>query len=115
MIASKLTVSRAWETPCCTASSPVELDAYRQAMQAQPQQDEALDHAHRQHLERLQYHAAGAERQFHRVAPDHRLGAAELERRWESALRALQGAQAADETRRATRTGGPALVYQLMA
>jgi DNA invertase Pin-like site-specific DNA recombinase len=97
------------------ALSPVELDAYSQAMQAQHQQDEALDHAHRQQLERLQYHAAWAERQFHRVDPDHRLVAAELERRWESALRELQVAQEAYETRRATRTVVPALSEELRA
>jgi DNA invertase Pin-like site-specific DNA recombinase len=95
------------------ALSPVELDAYSQAMQAQHQQDEALDHAHRQQLERLRYHAALAERQFHRVDPDNRLVAAELERRWEHALRELQDAQDAYETRRATRTAVPALSEEL--
>ena len=97
------------------ALSLVELDAYSQAMQAQHQQDEALDHAHRQQLERLQYHAAWAERQCHRVDPDHRLVAADLERRWERALRELQVAQEAYETRRATRTAVPALSEELRA
>jgi DNA invertase Pin-like site-specific DNA recombinase len=90
------------------ALSPVELDAYSQAMQAQTQQAETLDHAYRQQLERLQYHATLAERQFHRVAPDNRLGAAALERRWESALRELHDAQDAYAMRRATRTAVPA-------
>ena len=95
------------------ALSPVELDAYSRAMQAQTQQEEALDHAHRQQLERLQYQAALAERQFHRVDPDNRLVAAELERRWESALRELHDAQTAYETRRATRPAVPALSEEL--
>jgi DNA invertase Pin-like site-specific DNA recombinase len=95
------------------ALSPVELDAYSQAMQAQAQQEEVLDQAHRQQLERLQYHAALAERQFYRVDPDNRLVAAELERRWEHALRELHDAQAAYETRRATRTAVPALSEEL--
>jgi DNA invertase Pin-like site-specific DNA recombinase len=95
------------------ALAPVELDAYSRAMQAQTQQEEALDQAHRHQLERLQYQAALAERQFHRVDPDNRLVAAELERRWESALRELHDAQTADETRRATRTAVPALSEEL--
>jgi DNA invertase Pin-like site-specific DNA recombinase len=96
-----------------TALSPVELDAYSRAMQTQAQHEEALDHAHRQQLERLQYLAALAERQFHRVAPDNRLVAAELERRWESALRELHDAQDAYATRRATRTAVPVLSEEL--
>jgi DNA invertase Pin-like site-specific DNA recombinase len=95
------------------ALSPVELDAYSQAMQAQAQQQEALDQAHQQQIERLQYLAALAERQFHRVDPDNRLVAAELERRWEHALRELQDAQDAYETPRATRTAVPALSEEL--
>ena len=95
------------------ALSPVELDAYSQALQAQAQQAEALKHTAQQQLERLQYHAALAERQFHRVAPDNRLVAAELERRWETALRELQEAQNAYETRWATPRGVPILTDEL--
>ena len=95
------------------ALAPVELDAYSHAMQAQAVQQETLDHAQRQQVERLQYHAAWAERQFHRVDPDNRLVAAELERRWEHALRELQDAQDAYETRRATRPAVPTLSEEL--
>ena len=50
--------------------------------------------AQRQQLERLRYQAAFAARQFSRVDPDNRLVAAELEQRWEGALRALKEAEA---------------------
>lgn len=79
------------------ALSPVELDAYRQAMAAEQQAAQALDQARRQQLERLRYQAALAERQFNQVDPDNRLVAAELERRWEAALRELRQAEAADQ------------------
>jgi recombinase/recombinase-like zinc beta ribbon protein len=77
------------------ALSPVELDLYTQAMAAQGQQAARLEEAHQQQLERLRYEAALCERQFRRVDPDNRLVTAELERRWEAALRALQTAEAA--------------------
>jgi DNA invertase Pin-like site-specific DNA recombinase len=76
------------------ALSPVALDVYTQALAAQRQQAEQLEAAHRQQLERLRYEAALCERQFRRVDPDNRLVAAELERRWEVALGALQAAEA---------------------
>ncbi len=44
-------------------------------------------------IQRLQYQVALAERQFNRVDPDNRLVAAELEQRWENALRELKLAQ----------------------
>ena len=77
------------------ALSPVELDMYTQAMAVQHQQAERLDAAHRQQLERLRYEAALCERQFRRVDPDNRLVMAELERRWEAALRERKTAEAA--------------------
>jgi hypothetical protein len=77
------------------ALSPVELDVYTQAMAAQHQQGAQCDEAHRQQLERLRYEATLCERQFQRVDPDNRLVTAELERRWETALRALTMAEAA--------------------
>jgi len=76
------------------ALSPVELDVYTQAMAAQRQHTAQRDEAHRQQLERLRYAATLCERQFHRVDPDNRLVTAELERRWEAALRALTMAEA---------------------
>jgi DNA invertase Pin-like site-specific DNA recombinase len=77
------------------ALSPVALDVYTQAIATQRQQAAQLEAAHRQQLERLRYEAALCERQFRRVDPDNRLVTAELERRWEAALRALQSAEEA--------------------
>jgi hypothetical protein len=79
----------------CEALSPMELDVYTQAMAAQRQQAERLAAAHRQQLERLRYEAALCARQFRRVDPDNRLVTADLERRWEAALRELTTAEAA--------------------
>lgn len=75
------------------ALSPVELDAYAQAVQARQQQRAEVARARQQQVERLRYQAAWAQRQFNRVDPDNRLVAAELERRWEQALRTLKEAE----------------------
>ncbi len=72
------------------AFSPVELDVYAAAVTAQQAPFQQIEHAHQQHLERLCYEAALAQRQFNRVDPDNRLGAAELEKRWETALSKLK-------------------------
>lgn len=77
------------------ALSEVELDAYTQVVKAQQQTDDTLERAHRQQLERLRYQVALAQRQFDRVDPDNRLVAAELEQRWEAALRELKLAEEA--------------------
>jgi len=75
------------------ALSPIELDAYERALDIQKEADEKIQLAHRQQLERLRYQAELAWRQFNRADPDNRLVAAELEKRWEAALRALKEAQ----------------------
>jgi DNA invertase Pin-like site-specific DNA recombinase/predicted DNA-binding protein YlxM (UPF0122 family) len=75
------------------ALSSIELDAYTRAIAAQKETDEKVEHARRQQLERLRYQAALAERQYNHVDPDNRLVAAELETRWEAALRALKQAE----------------------
>jgi DNA invertase Pin-like site-specific DNA recombinase len=49
--------------------------------------------ARRQEVQRLQYQARLADRQFQRSDPDNRLVTGELERRWEEALRACQEAE----------------------
>lgn len=72
------------------AFAPIELDAYAQAVAAQQAHAEQLALAQRQQLERPRYEAELARRQFTRVDPDNRLVAAELEARWEAALRALK-------------------------
>ena len=97
------------------ALSPLELDAYSRALQAQRQSDEALDRADCQQLERLRYQAALAERQFNQVDPDNRLVAAELERRWETALRELKTAQEDYEKAAANSVAAPRLSPDLQA
>jgi DNA invertase Pin-like site-specific DNA recombinase len=75
------------------ALSPVELDAYARAVAAAQATAAQLDHARQQQLDRLHYQAALAERQFTRVDPANRLVAAELEQRWETALRSLKATE----------------------
>ncbi len=81
------------------ALSAVEIDAYTKAVNTIQQSDETIRRAHQQQLERLRYQAALAERQFNQVDPDNRLVAAELERRWEKALRELKQAELAQAQR----------------
>src|SRR3954447_13929776 len=80
------------------ALSPVELDAYERARQAQEKTEKTAAHARGQQLERLRYQARLAERQYRQVDPENRLVAAELERRWEMALRDLEQAERSVQT-----------------
>ena len=91
------------------AVTPAELEAWAQAHDARRQAEAALDRAGRLQVERLRYQAALAERQFHRIDPDNRLVAAELERRWELALRELRQAEDALARHRAARAKPEAL------
>jgi DNA invertase Pin-like site-specific DNA recombinase len=75
------------------ALSPVELDLYGRAVAALRQDEEQVRQAQQQQVERLRYQARLAERQYNQADPDNRLVAAELERRWETALRELQAAE----------------------
>jgi len=77
------------------ALAPLEVDAYQHAVVAQRQTEAASDRARVQQLQRLHYQAALAQRQFEHVDPANRLVAAELERRWETALRDLRQAEEA--------------------
>jgi DNA invertase Pin-like site-specific DNA recombinase len=77
------------------ALSPVELDMYERAVVTQQAEEQQVEHANLQHLERLRYEAALAQRQFVRVDPENRLVAAELEKRWEAALSELKRAEEA--------------------
>src|SRR5215510_3128720 len=79
------------------ALAPMELDAYQRAVVAQQQMEAASVRAHLQQLQRLRYQAALAQRQFEHVDPANRLVAAELERRWETALRDLRQAEEAGQ------------------
>lgn len=78
-----------------TALAPAELDALSRAHRTQMQMDSALRTSAEHQLERKQYAAALAERQFNKVDPDNRLVAAELERRWEAALNEVRAAEEA--------------------
>lgn len=75
------------------ALSPLELDLYEQAQAATDREQEQVRRAHEQQLERLRYQARLAERQFHKSDPDNRLVTAELEKRWEMALRGVKQAE----------------------
>jgi DNA invertase Pin-like site-specific DNA recombinase len=81
------------------ALSVVELDADHGALANRQQAEAATQRAQRQQLQRLRYQAAMAQRQFEHVDPANRLVAAELERRWEAALRDLQQGEAAFQDR----------------
>jgi hypothetical protein len=70
---------------------------------AQRQAEEAMARSEAQQIERLRYQAGLAERQFDKVDPDNRNVAAELERRWEAALRELHQAEEGFAQRQAAR------------
>jgi DNA invertase Pin-like site-specific DNA recombinase len=76
------------------ALAPAELDVYTKALTAFGQQEEQVQRARQQQIERLRYQARLAERQFNQADPDNRLVAAELEKRWETALREVKEAEA---------------------
>ncbi|MGO9836753.1 MAG: recombinase family protein [Polyangiaceae bacterium] len=75
------------------AMAPAELDVYEQAMQARREQWSEVEAAQDRELQRLRYEVQLARRQYDRVDPDNRLVASELERRWETALRAQREAE----------------------
>lgn len=77
------------------ALAPAQLNVLVRATAQRHQADAATARARLQQLERLRYRAALAERQFEQVDPANRLVAAELEHRWEEALRDLRQAEAA--------------------
>jgi DNA invertase Pin-like site-specific DNA recombinase len=79
------------------ALAPSELDVYERVMDSLSEEREQVHQARRQQLERLRYQARLAERQYQKNDPDNRLVAAELERRWETALRELKQAEVALE------------------
>jgi DNA invertase Pin-like site-specific DNA recombinase len=75
------------------ALAPAELDVYDRVMGSLSQEREQVHRAKRQQLDRLRYEARLVERQYQKSDPDNRLVTAELERRWESALRELKHAE----------------------
>lgn len=75
------------------ALAPAELDVYTKALTIFGQQEEQVQRARQQQIERLRYQARLAERQFNQSDPDNRLVASELEKRWETALREVKEAE----------------------
>lgn len=82
------------------ALSPIELDVYARAVTAQKEAAAQVERARVQQLDRLRYEAALAQRQYNRCDPENRLVAAELEARWEAALRELKQAEEGAEQER---------------
>src|SRR5512142_1695952 len=75
------------------ALAPAELDVYDRVLASLSGEREQLKRAREQQIERLRYQARLAERQYQQSDPDNRLVTAELERRWEMALRELKRAE----------------------
>ncbi len=72
------------------ALSKAEIDTSQKALQEADKQYDLVLASRRQQLTRLQYQVQLAERQYQQADPDNRLVAAELEQRWEFALRELK-------------------------
>jgi hypothetical protein len=79
------------------ALQPAELDRLDEVLAAQQADHARLRQQHADQVTRAEYEARLAQRQYQSVDPDHRLVAAELERRWEVALQALAAARQAAE------------------
>ena len=75
------------------ALSPAAIDLSARTLTDADSQRTAVLAAQRQQVQRLRYAANRAERQYQHVDPENRLIAAELERRWEAALRELREAE----------------------
>jgi len=79
------------------ALAPAELDLLDEVLAAHQADDARLAQQYTDRLVRAEYEARLAQRQYQAVDPDNRLVAAELERRWEVALRTVAEARAAAE------------------
>jgi DNA invertase Pin-like site-specific DNA recombinase/predicted DNA-binding transcriptional regulator AlpA len=97
------------------ALSPIELNAYEQSLQALKENNIRVKQAQEQQLKRLRYQADLAQRQYDQVDPDNRLVAAELERRWETALVALKQAEEAFTLEQQSTMSTPTLPAELKA
>jgi DNA invertase Pin-like site-specific DNA recombinase len=75
------------------ALSPAAIDLSARSLTEADARRAGIFAARRQQLQRLRYAAGRAERQYLHVDPENRLIAAELERRWEAALRELREAE----------------------
>lgn len=88
------------------ALRPAELDLLDEVLAAQRADQERLRRQHAEQVARAEYEARLAEKQYRAVDPEHRLVAAELERRWEQAL---QARAAARETAERAAAAAPAV------
>jgi DNA invertase Pin-like site-specific DNA recombinase len=95
------------------AFAGAELDLYALAVQRAEQEQQHVVTAHQQQVQRLRYEAELAERQFRRADPENRLVTAELERRWEQALRAVAEAEETWRREEAQRAPVQALAPEL--
>lgn len=95
------------------AFSPIEVDLYQKALQAQQASDNKVAKAKLQQIERLRYQARLAERQFNQSDPDNRLVTSELERRWEIALIELKKAEDEMEHRKLLESLPPPLTLEM--
>jgi hypothetical protein len=79
------------------ALAPAELDLLEEVLAAQQVDHARLAQQYTDQVTRAEYEARLAQRQYDAIDPDNRLVAAELERRWELALRAVVEAREAAE------------------
>jgi DNA invertase Pin-like site-specific DNA recombinase len=79
------------------AIAPAELDLLEEVLAAQHADRQRLAQQYADRVKRAEYEARLAQRQYDAIDPDNRLVAAELERRWELALRGLAEAREAAE------------------
>ena len=91
-------IRAAWVDPCVQQSffaalAPVELDLCEAAYHRTHEQQQQVCAAQERQLQRLRYEVNRAQKQYDQADPENRLVAQELERRWETALRALQQAE----------------------
>jgi DNA invertase Pin-like site-specific DNA recombinase len=91
------------------ALAPAELDLLEEVLAHQRAEQDRWAQHHADHVRRATYEAHLAQRQYQAVDPDNRLVAAELERRWELALRAQAEAQEAERHFQAGLDAVPAL------
>jgi DNA invertase Pin-like site-specific DNA recombinase len=84
------------------AIRPAELDLLEEVLAERKQDRQRLEQQHNDQLKRAEYEARLAEKRYRSVDPDNRLVAAELEKGWEAALRAL--AEAKEAAQRFERT-----------
>jgi len=72
------------------ATQPCALEASRLAHEQAQNEGEAIRRYWEHQIERAEYEAQRAQRQYHAVEPENRLVARELERRWNEQLKALE-------------------------